>query len=137
MVGTTLAACKEEPPGPTPVTPGSGSSSSSSSSGQTPSPAQQPQASAEPLKPESYAPVITELGPEGAVPDKVIFEFPRTVSYPENDGKKTVVRFSPEVGGNLELSAATPPSPSPPPTASRSGRRTPSPSSPWRRPPAW
>ncbi|WP_044180559.1 alpha-2-macroglobulin family protein [Hyalangium minutum] len=103
VVGTALAACKEEKSGPTPATPVPGAPASGSSSGQTSSPGSQPQASTEPLKPESYTPVIKELGPEGAVPDKVIFEFPRSVAYPENDGKKTVVRFSPEVGGNLEF----------------------------------
>ena len=101
VVGTALAACKEEPSGPTPATPIPGAPASGS--GQSSTPGQQAQASQEPLKPESYTPVIKELGPEGVVPDKVIFEFPRSVSYPENDGKKTVVRFSPEVGGNLEL----------------------------------
>jgi uncharacterized protein YfaS (alpha-2-macroglobulin family) len=104
LVGTALAACKEEPSGPPPSTPVTGAPTSSQSPGQSSSqsPGQSPQASQESLKPESYAPVIKELGPEGVVPDKVIFEFSRPVSYPENDGKKTVVRFSPEVGGNLE-----------------------------------
>jgi alpha-2-macroglobulin len=101
VVGTALAACKEEPPGPTPPTPIPGAPASSS--GPSSSQGSQSQARQEPVKPESYTPVIKELGPEGVVPGKVVFEFPRSVSYPENDGKKTVIRFSPEVGGNMEL----------------------------------
>ncbi|HYI03065.1 alpha-2-macroglobulin family protein [Hyalangium sp.] len=99
LVGTTLAACKEDPSGTPPPTPVPGTPSPTPGQSQ----GQEPQASVEPLKPESYTPVIKELGPEGVVPEKLIFEFPRSVSYPENDGKKTVIRFSPEVGGNLEL----------------------------------
>ena len=64
-VSTALAACKkEEPSGPTSPTPSQGGSSSSS--GQSSSQGSQPQASQEPLKPESYAPVIKELGPINA-----------------------------------------------------------------------
>jgi uncharacterized protein YfaS (alpha-2-macroglobulin family) len=99
LVGTALSACKEDKGAPPPATPASGSTSSSSSS-QSQSGSQ---ASTEPLTPESFKPIIKELGPEGVVPDKVIFEFTRPVSYPDSGGKKTAIRFSPEVGGEMEL----------------------------------
>ncbi len=98
LVGTTLVACKEDKGGPPPPTPISGASSSSA--GQS----QGSHASPELPTPESMAPVIKELGPEGVVPDKVVFEFSRSVQYPDSEGKKgTVIRFSPDVGGNLEF----------------------------------
>ncbi len=102
LVGTALAACKEEPSGPPPPTPIQGAPTSSS--GQSQSPGKSPQAAQESLKPESYTPVIKEMGPEGVVPERVVFEFTRTVQYSDGEGKKggTVIKFSPEVGGNLE-----------------------------------
>ncbi|MBN1208467.1 MAG: hypothetical protein JXB05_26640 [Myxococcaceae bacterium] len=102
LVGTSLAACQEEKTGPQPPTPIPGAPASGS--GQEPkSQGQAPQASVEPPKPESFTPVIREMGPEGVVPDKVVFEFPRNVQYSDEAGKKgTVVTISPEVGGSLE-----------------------------------
>ncbi|MFL5350621.1 MAG: alpha-2-macroglobulin family protein [Hyalangium sp.] len=98
LVGTTLAACKEDKGGPPPSTPIPGAPTSSSGQSQS------SQASTELPTPESLAPVIKELGPEGVVPDKVVFEFSRTVQYPDSEGKKgTVIRFSPDLGGNLEF----------------------------------
>ncbi|WP_224369885.1 alpha-2-macroglobulin family protein [Hyalangium versicolor] len=100
LVGTALGACKEDKGGTQPPAPASGAPTS----GSTPSPEQGPSASASPITPESLAPVIKELGPEGVVPEKVVFEFSRPVQYPDGEGKRgTVIRFSPDIGGNLEF----------------------------------
>ncbi|WP_224247755.1 Ig-like domain-containing alpha-2-macroglobulin family protein [Hyalangium gracile] len=100
LVATTLVACKEDKAGPPPAPPSAGAPAPGSTS---PGSAQAPQASEAPVTPESLSPVIKELGAEGVVPDKVVFEFSRNVQYSDGEGKKgTVVRFSPDVGGYLE-----------------------------------
>jgi alpha-2-macroglobulin len=99
LVGTALAGCKEDPGGSPPPKPAPGASTSTPGAGQTDSP---PVSVALP-KPESLTPVIREMGPEGAVPDKVIFEFSRNIQYSDAEAKKgTVITFSPAAPGTLE-----------------------------------
>ncbi len=98
LLGTALAGCKEEAGGPPPAKPIPGASTSS---GGKPGEALSSQATPTPA---SFKPVIKELGPEGAVPDRVVFEFTRSISYADPEGKKgTVITFSPEARGSLEF----------------------------------
>jgi uncharacterized protein YfaS (alpha-2-macroglobulin family) len=98
LVGTVLAACKEDSGGPPPPQPVPGTSTSGTSK---PEPTQPVETAASPA---SFKPVIKELGPEGAVPDRVVLEFNRTISYSDPEGKRgTVLTFSPEVRGSLEF----------------------------------
>jgi uncharacterized protein YfaS (alpha-2-macroglobulin family) len=101
LVGTAVAGCKEDAGGPPPPQPVPGASTSGSSG----STSQSAQSSSEaPPSPASFKPIIKELGPEGAVPDRVVFEFTRNISYSDPEGKQgTVVTFSPEVRGSLDF----------------------------------
>ena len=97
-VGTALVGCKEDTKGPPPPQPVPGTSSPSTSGGK-PEPTQSAESSPSPA---SFKPVIKELGPEGAAPDRVVFEFNRAISYSDPEGKRgTVVTFSPQVNGSL------------------------------------
>ncbi len=94
LVGTTLVGCKEEPGSPPPPKPLPGAPTT---------PAPDSQASMPPPRPESFTPIIREMGTQGVVPEKIVFEFPRHVQYSDGEAKQgTVITLSPEARGVLE-----------------------------------